>query len=234
VLLCIAIVFLASVALWRLSRSTTVQVFGVLVPRVATDRKVVALTFDDGPMPGRTEEVLEILGRYGASATFFLTGRELEEHPEQGRRIARAGHQIGNHSYSHTRMVFCSPTFVRDELSRTDTAIRATGFMDTILFRPPYGKKLFVLPYVLATTGRHSITWDIEVDSDAGVASDAQRMAAAILTKVRPGSIILMHVMYNSGATARAALPLVLAGLQQAGYRCVTVTELRRAAGRSG
>ena len=79
-------------ATWRYSRSGTVQAFGTLVRRVETAEPVVALTFDDGPTPDGTAAVLPILAEEGVRATFFVTGRELEQHPEEGRRLVQAGH----------------------------------------------------------------------------------------------------------------------------------------------
>jgi peptidoglycan/xylan/chitin deacetylase (PgdA/CDA1 family) len=93
--------------LWRISRSRTFQLFGTLVHRVETDRRVVALTFDDGPNPRGTARILSILESPEVTATFFLTGSELQEHMEEGRTIVEAGHQLGSHSFSH-RPVACT------------------------------------------------------------------------------------------------------------------------------
>ena len=96
---------------WQYSRSRTHQLFGEIVPRVETEEKVVALTFDDGPT-AHVSEVLATLAAKQVKATFFLIGSEIERDPADARAIVTAGHQVGNHSWSHTRMVLKSPSFV--------------------------------------------------------------------------------------------------------------------------
>lgn len=211
---------------WRLSNSRTFQLFGEIVPRVETSERVVALTFDDGPTPEATDKVLSVLQSRGVKATFFVIGGALEEHPELGQRIAQEGHELGNHSYSHERMIFKTPSFIRDEVERTDRLIRNTGYQGPIQFRPPYGKKLVLLPYYLGKTNRKCITWDVEPDTNADVAKDADKIVAHVLAQARPGSIILLHVMYKSGAPSLGAVSGIIDGLRQQGYEFKTVSEL--------
>ena len=212
--------------LWRLHKSRSVQLWGGLVTRVETDQQVVALTFDDGPSPGGTEAILDTLGRLGVRATFFVTGHELEAHPDLGRRLVEAGHALGNHSFSHDPMVLRSPAWVRTEVERTDSLVRATGYDGPIPFRPPYGKRLVVLPYYLHQRGRETLFWDIEPETYPDVAASAERMADHVAERVRPGSIVLLHVMYASRAESVRAVPIVVERLRAAGYRFVTVPEL--------
>ena len=140
--------------------------------------------------------------------------------------LVQAGHQLGNHSYTHKRMLLVSPAIVASEMERTDQQIRQAGFTDEILFRPPYGKKLFTLPWYLSQQQRKTIMWDLEPESEPKLAADPEAMAAAVIAKARPGSIILLHVMYQSRQSSREALPLIIEGLQAKGYRFVTVNEL--------
>ncbi|MCV7065718.1 polysaccharide deacetylase family protein [Mycolicibacterium houstonense] len=205
------------------SNARTFQLAGRLVDRVETPDKVVALTLDDGPTD-LTPEVLKILADVRVPATFYLTGRELDAAPEHGAAIWAAGHEIGNHSYSHQRMVLMSPGTVADEIERTDAAIRATGYQGPITFRPPYGKKLWTLPRYLSTHDRTSVTWDVEPDS--ATEADADAIVAETVSRVRPGSIILLHVMYGSRAASRSAIPRIVDELRSAGYRFVTVSDL--------
>src|SRR5437899_2186474 len=111
----------------ELARSRTLQVFGRLVARVDASERVVALTFDDGPTAARVDEIIRVLAAHRVRATFFVTGAELAAVPEAGRRLVSAGHELGNHTYSHQRMVLKSPGFVRQEVERTDDLIRASG-----------------------------------------------------------------------------------------------------------
>lgn len=207
--------------------SRTWQLTGHLVDRVDTDEKIVALTLDDGPSD-RAGEVLDILAAADIPATFYLNGRDLAARPELGRAIAAAGHEIGNHTYSHRRMVLVSPETVADEVERTDTEIRRTGYQGKITFRPPYGKKLWTLPNYLAHHGRTTVTWDVEPEAGN---SSAEEIVAATVEAVRPGSIILLHTMYGSGAASRAAIGPIVAKLRADGYRFVTVSELLAATG---
>ncbi|ODR20695.1 polysaccharide deacetylase [Mycolicibacterium porcinum] len=221
VLLVVAVTVLA--VGYRVMNSRSFALAGHLVHRVETSSKVVALTFDDGPTR-YTPEVLRILDDAGVRATFYLTGAELTAAPQYGAAIATAGHEIGNHSYSHRRMVLMSPGTVADEIERTDSAIRATGYQGQITFRPPYGKKLWTLPRYLAAHDRTMVTWDVEPDSATGMNVDA--IVAETVSRVRPGSIILLHAMYDSRDASRAAVPRVVDELRSAGYRFVTVSEL--------
>ena len=215
-----------AVGAYTLSRSSTFQLFGDLAARGGEDLPRVALTFDDGPSAAFTEEVLAILEAHNAKATFFLVGREIEENPEAARAIAAAGHEIGNHSYSHGRMVLKTPRFVRRELAQTDDAIRAAGYDGPIHFRPPYGKKLVVLPWVLAREGRLTVMWDIDGDGLGEGRDTPEAIAAHVVASVRPGSIVVLHAMYQSRAATRAALPAIIAGLRAAGYELVSVSAL--------
>jgi peptidoglycan-N-acetylglucosamine deacetylase len=226
--LVVALVVLALCGLRELARSRTVQVVGRIVPRVSISERVVALTFDDGPVPARVDEITAVLARRKVKATFFVEGGALERSPESGRRLVEAGHELGNHTFSHPHMVLKSPAFIRSEIERTDAAIRAAGHTGEIHFRPPFGYKLFALPWFLWRTGRTTVTWDIEPDSSREIARSPQSMAEHVVAKAGPGSIILLHVWYASRETSRGAVPLIVDGLQARGYQFVTVSELMR------
>jgi peptidoglycan/xylan/chitin deacetylase (PgdA/CDA1 family) len=210
------------------ARSRTFQLFGDLLARVEVSEPLVALTFDDGPTADRVGTVVAMLAPRRVRATFFVTGDELAAVPEAGRTLVAAGHELGNHTYSHRRMFLKSPGFARDELDQTDALIRAAGYTGPIAFRPPYGWKFLVLPWVLARTGRTSVTWDVEPDSYPDVAASSARITAHVLERVRPGSIVLLHIWYPSRQTSLDAVPSIVDGLQAKGYRFVTVRELLR------
>ncbi|EKE77171.1 polysaccharide deacetylase family protein [Gallaecimonas xiamenensis] len=211
---------------WQLVNSRQVQLFGELVNRVDTDQKVIALTFDDGPAPGNTEAVLTMLAAEDVKATFFLVGSAMELHPRETMLIANAGHEIGNHSYSHQRMVLMSPGAVREELERTDALIRQSGYQGPILFRPPYGKKFVMLPWYLSHRDMTSVTWDLEPESHGDIAGNSQAITRYVLDKAKPGSILLLHVMFRSRQASLDAVPGIIEGLKAKGYRLVTVSEL--------
>jgi peptidoglycan-N-acetylglucosamine deacetylase len=216
----------ALAGLRALARSRTVQLHGTIVPRVETAERRVALTFDDGPVAARADTVLALLAARGVRATFFVTGRELAEAPDAGRRMVAAGHELGNHTYTHRRMVRVSDAVVRAELEPTDSLIRAAGHQGPIHFRPPYGYKLWTLPRYLERTDRTTVTWDVEPDSYAEVAATPEGIVRHVLERVRPGSIILLHVWYPSRATSLAAIGPLVDSLQARGYRVGPVREL--------
>ncbi len=211
--------------LYHLARSRTTQLFGTLVARVDTSEPVVALTVDDGPTSAMADDVLSTLASRRVRATFFVNGAHVAEAPEVARRLVAAGHELGNHTYSHERMVLHSQAFIRSQVERTDELIRAAGQQGEIYFRPPFCWKLVGLPWFLWRTGRTTVTWDIDADPPAN-AADPARAVSDCVRRVRPGSIILLHVWYRSRSASRAALPLILDRLQDKGYRFVTVREL--------
>lgn len=217
---------LLAAGLWRLSNSRTFQLFGDVIASVPCNEKLVALTLDDGPTTKGTQPLLDLLARYDVRATFFLVGRDMRLHPELARQIVAAGHELGNHSYTHQRMLLRSPAFLRRELDDTDAAIRDAGFRGPIFFRPPYGKKLIGLPWVLRESHRTSITCNLEPESTPGVAATPEAMAAYVRDHITPGSIVLLHAMIDPAGIKRRTLDLLLPALRARGYRTVTVGEL--------
>ncbi len=224
--LVLAVLATALTGLHLFGKSRTTQLFGEIVARVETERPVVALTFDDGPTAGFTPEVLAILRERGVKATFFLTGKETEENLPQARMIVGEGHQIGNHSYTHSNMMLMGPTRIGQEIERTDAAIRAAGYEGEIMFRPPYGKKLLTLPWYLSRHERKTIMWDVEPESFPDVAADTAAFAKHVIEQTKSGSIIIMHVMYGRREISRQALPSIIDGLRQRGFEFVTVSQL--------
>ena len=211
---------IAAVALLKISKAECFTLTGHAICRVDTPQKLVALTFDDGPSAEGLDAVLPALARYHAKGTFFLIGRNVTA--PLVHRIVAGGHEVGNHSFHHVRMVFHSSSFYDEEIRRTDAVLRAAGAPKPTLFRPPFGKKLIGLPRAVERNGYRMIMWDSGDPPDR----DPKVYAAKVLAQVRPGSIVLTHPMYPANATERAALPLILDGLRKRGFRMVTVSEL--------
>lgn len=218
------LVIVAIFGTFMLSKSRTFQLFGEIVPRVETDRKVVALTFDDGPLNESVDAILEDLEN--VKATFFVCGAEIEKNREAAGKLVAAGHELGNHSYSHVRMWFKPPSFYREEFEKTDALIRAAGHDGPIHVRAPYCKKLVGLPWYFAKTNRVHVTFDVEPESDPEIDADHALIVSHVIENVRPGSIVLLHPWYRNRGNARAAVPLIVTGLKNAGYELVTVDEL--------
>lgn len=220
----IGLLILLSITLFYLSKSRTFQLFGTLVSRVDTEEMVVALTFDDAPT-AYTEDVLNVLRDRNVKGTFYMIGSAMEEFPLLAQRIVEDGHDVGNHSYSHQRMVLHTPSFVAEEIEKTSELIRRAGFAGNITFRPPNGKKLFVLPWYLATHGIITVMWDVEPDTYAQ--GDTNAIVDYTVAHVSPGSIILLHPFCAETCDAdRNALPIIIQRLRSEGYRFVTISEL--------
>jgi peptidoglycan-N-acetylglucosamine deacetylase len=224
-----AIILVVSAGLlWQLSRSRCLQLVGELTCRIETEAKLVALTFDDGPTPEGVDAILAELGPRGINATFFLIGNRMEKFPGQAERLIEAGHELGNHTYSHQRNLGRAQEFYAAEIAKTGALLQAAG-SDTKLFRPPFGKRLIGLPLEVERAGYRTIMWDIEDQPEKF--NEPRAFAQDILARVRPGSIILIHPMYRHNQVARDALPIVLDGLQSQGYEVVTVSELLKRTG---
>lgn len=184
----------------------------------AEEPKYVALTFDDGPRRDTTERLLDGLKERGASATFFLIGQQIAGNEDLVRRMRDEGHQVGNHSWSHASLKDESDWGLLQEVGRTDTLLREILGEGSYWLRPPYGfltarqRQLVTVPV---------IKWS--VDPEDWKLRDTEKDVAAVLKKVRPGDIILMHD--SIPATVDAALRIVDA-LQAEGYIFVTVEEL--------
>lgn len=225
ILLTITLTLAAAVGLYLLMNARCYQLLGDLVCHGAGDRKHIALTFDDAPSEHTSDAVLAVLAEKNVKATFFMIGENMARHPQAAQRIAAAGHELGNHSYSHRRFLLRSPSFIAREIEDTNALIRAAGYHGPIHFRPPYGKKLLGLPWYLA---RHHITtvmWDSEPARQQPPTAAA--ITAAALAQAHNGAIILLHPFCPDTCRAeREALPHIIVGLHAQGYTLVTVSAL--------
>lgn len=212
---------------WNISKSRTFQVFGDITAKAETNEKVVALTFDDGPWGKEyTTQVLKTLEGYDVKGTFFLNGSGIQQNKQSAIELVNAGHQIGNHSYSHKRMILMSLDEVRYEVDSTTALIRQVGFEGEIYFRPPYGKKLFVLPYYLKSEGIKTITWNVDPETYPKIAGSSASIAEYVVKNSTPGSIILLHVLGSKNKESRDAIGPIIEGLRAKGYKFVTVSQL--------
>ncbi|MBB3853652.1 peptidoglycan/xylan/chitin deacetylase (PgdA/CDA1 family) [Parageobacillus caldoxylosilyticus] len=209
---------------YKLMNSRTYQLFGGLTSHVDTNQKVVALTFDDGPTKN-VEKILPLLHKYNAKATFFVIGNELKKNLKLGKEIAESGHQMGNHTYSHQRMIFKKLSFIKQEIEMTNQLIRKTGYKGEIDFRPPNGKKLIGLPYYLKKHHIETITWSLEPDTYYSSVSDKVNY---VNKNVKPGAIILLHPMYDDTGNELKTIEGILDSLSKKGYQFVTVNELQK------
>jgi peptidoglycan/xylan/chitin deacetylase (PgdA/CDA1 family) len=185
--------------------------------------RVVALTFDDGPKPGITEPLLEMLTNAHVTATFFVIGRHVMEYPELTRRLTDAGMEIANHSYTHRSLTTLTPEQVAQEMLQTQAAVMSvTGKMPQFM-RPPGGNWNASVAQVVRQWGLTPCMWTVDVYGSEVLG--AQQVANAVLREVRPGSIILMH---NGKVSTLQALPTILRELKARGYTFATVEALTR------
>jgi peptidoglycan/xylan/chitin deacetylase (PgdA/CDA1 family) len=203
--------------------------WGRICRRVRTERRVVALTYDDGPNPPHTLDLLDVLRRYGVKVTFFMKGRSIERHRETAEAVLADGHEIGNHTYSHPLMIFRTPRFVSREIAATDAILRDLGVTGDVHFRSPYGAHLFAVPYVLARTGRRNILFDVE-PKDWKV-HDPAVIAERVLSRCVPGSIVVLHDGGGPRGGTVAATGPIIEGLRSRGYELASVGALLAIAG---
>ncbi|HUS30125.1 MAG TPA: polysaccharide deacetylase family protein [Kofleriaceae bacterium] len=186
------------------------------------DKRRIALTFDDGPDPLRTPALLDALAALDVPATFFLVGRAVDAHPELAARIAREGHEIGNHTYSHRYLPLARSRSVAAELAATDAAIaRATGIVP-VLARPPYGGRSHRNVRAFARSEKRLVTWDVNSFDWKGKPADV--VVRRVLERTRPGSIVLMHEAREGGEVTIEAVRQLVPELRQQGFELTTVS----------
>jgi peptidoglycan/xylan/chitin deacetylase (PgdA/CDA1 family) len=187
------------------------------------DRPCVALTFDDGPSPDVTVQVLEILREKNAKATFFVVGRQIERHPELVRRAVAEGHVVANHTYSHPPLFcFLSPRRLREEIAHTQDVIAGVAGVRPRHFRSPVGLRHPLLKAALARENLVLVLWRLRTYDTRRATRDGLRRR--ILERVRPGAIVLLHDRPGPGMAAMVtALPDVIDALRDRGYDFVTV-----------
>jgi peptidoglycan/xylan/chitin deacetylase (PgdA/CDA1 family) len=167
---------------------------------------------------------LSVLSQEQIKATFYLIGVEMVRHPAAADAIIRAGHEVGNHGYTHSSLMFMDPLTLSREITRTDALLRQHGYLGDITIRPPYGHKLFELPIYAAQHNRQLVMWDFPLGTESGATVDS--IVDSGVKQTRPGSIIIMHVMYDHNQTTLNAVQPLIQKLKAKGYRFVTVSEL--------
>ncbi|MBE0648092.1 MAG: polysaccharide deacetylase family protein [Bacteroidales bacterium] len=187
-----------------------------------TDEMICSLTFDDGPDPVRTAEILTILKREKIPATFFVIGKKLEGNETLIREMDADGHLIGNHSWSHSVWFdFFRGKRIRHELEETGKAVYACIGKTPLLFRPPFGVINPTISKAIDRLSLHAIGWNVR--SYDTVQHDAKKTAARVLNKISPGSIILLH---DHPANSPELVEEIISGLNGLGYKIVPITQL--------
>jgi peptidoglycan/xylan/chitin deacetylase (PgdA/CDA1 family) len=167
------------------------QLYGRSFVGLPQGTKQLALTYDDGPNDPYTQQLLDVLARHNVKATFFLIGRYVRQRPEIVRRIVEAGHAIGNHTWNHPNLIFCSPSEIRSQLSDTQEAIEDACGVRPTLFRPPFGGRRPGTFSAARSMGLEAIMWSVTCyDWNATSHESIERNARR---QIKGGEVILLH-----------------------------------------
>ena len=183
--------------------------------------KKIALTFDDGPSEF-TLEVLALLKKYNAKATFFCIGKNIEKHPKIIKQIIEEGHLVGNHSYSHSKFFdFYNAKQIREEIQKTDALLEKYTSKKINFFRPPYGVTTPSIRRALNVTGHITIGWNIR--SLDGGTKNQDLIFNRLIKHISPGGIVLLH---DTGKHSVLVLEQFLQFLEQNSYEVISIEEL--------
>jgi len=189
----------------------------ILFPRyvwhIPTVEKKIFLTFDDGPIPGITEYVMDELDKFAAKATFFCIGDNVRKHPEVFQKLLGKGHSIGNHTYNHMNGWTTENQIYLDNIRKCETQLDKK----TRLFRPPYGR-MKQSQVKLLDKNRQIIMWDV-LSGDFSQSVSPEVCLQKTIKYTRPGSIILFHDSLKAARNMQFALPRFLEHYAEKGYR---------------
>jgi peptidoglycan/xylan/chitin deacetylase (PgdA/CDA1 family) len=197
-----------------------------VVHRVPTTEKVVAITYDDGPHPVFTPQILDILDKYHVKATFFMIGSQMERYPGIVKEVLKRGHVIANHTYTHPRNIEAdtAPQIIR-ELELCEQVIERMTGRRACLFRPPRGLVDSTVFTIAQEEGYQTILWTVCADHHD--APTPELMAKRVSKLIKPGGIILAHDgTFPSRWKDVQATPLIIESLLKQGYRFLTLPEL--------
>lgn len=189
-------------------------------------QKLIALTFDDGPHPQYTPEILDLLNEYNIKATFFVLGQFAAKYPEIIKRQAREGHEIGNHTYSHINIKKVSLQKFKEEFDETQNIIYSLTGIESKVFRPPYGYYDETKIKTIDQTC-NVILWSSRQDSKDWSNPKVDKIVSNTILNIENGDIILFHdyVYYETNHTIEA-LKVIIPDLISKGYKFVTISEL--------
>ena len=191
--------------------------------KLSPENKVIALTFDDGPWPKHTAQILDILKKNQVKGTFFVVGRMLKNYPDLGKRIVNEGHTIANHTWNHWYHYFNKQAAAL-EIDRTSNLIYNTTGVKTTLFRPPGGKLHNGLAAYAKSKNYTVVMWS--ADSIDYRLPPPSTLVNRVMRQSTPGGIVLMHDGGGNRSSTVAALPMMIENYRKKGYRFVTVPEL--------
>ncbi len=190
--------------------------------RGSTSKKVIALTFDDGPKSD-TDRILDILKAKDVKATFFVVGKQVDTYPDTVKRIAADGHQIGCHTYNHRDLEYLTESEITQEFFKTTATVRMLTGREVRYLRPPGGHEGKKLPAVARRFGLTTVFWTANCSPYEG--KSQKKLFEYVVSSAKPGGIVLLH---NLELVTVQALPDIIDALRRKGYEFVTVSELPR------
>ncbi len=188
------------------------------------NKKQIALTFDDGPHPTKTPQILDILNKYDIKATFFLIGKNIEYYPDIVKREINEGHEIGNHTYSHAQLDKLTKEAIEKEISDFENTLSCLCDYAPSIIRPPCGSFGNELKSAVEKINYKIVLWSIDTRDWSHTPADI--ITNNILSKAKSGDIILMHDYITGDSPTPAVLEVIIPNLIEAGYEFVTVSEL--------
>lgn len=188
--------------------------------------KCIALTFDDGPHPEYTPQILDILDEYGVKATFFVVGENASRYPGLVSRVISSGHEVGNHTWSHKGMKELSSEQISEEIAKTHDFLKTNFDYSPVLFRPPGGGEYKKALEKTEEMGYKYVLWSWHTDPKDWKSPSAESIAKAVMDTVGNGDIVLLHDYVSGKSSTPAALRQIIPSLLAQGYSFVTVSEL--------
>jgi peptidoglycan-N-acetylglucosamine deacetylase len=208
------------------SRKAEYRKNGLAIWEINTKEKLVALTFDDGPNPVYTNQILDLLAKYHAKATFFVIGERAKEFPGIIKREAKEGHEVANHTYSHIYDFDNSPAKLRKELERSSKTIKSiTGFKPT-LYRPVAGYYNDLILNTAIKNGYRVVLWSWTQDTRDWSCPGINKITNNVVSDIKPGDITIFHDSGGDRSQTVCALENILRYLNKEGFKCVTVSEM--------
>ncbi|SHG47393.1 Peptidoglycan/xylan/chitin deacetylase, PgdA/CDA1 family [Thermosyntropha lipolytica DSM 11003] len=198
----------------------------IIITEAITDQKILALTFDDGPHPANTPLVLDLLQKHQSQATFFVLGQYAEKYPEIIKRMAKEGHEIGNHSFSHPDFNRESRFSIQEEIKKTNQIVYNLTGTKPRFFRPPGGYLSYEMVDLVVEEKMIIGYWSYIQDPKDWQGKKAEDIAHYIIKHARPGQIIILHDGGPNGKETALSLDIFIPELKQQGYRFVTLTQL--------
>jgi len=199
--------------------------------RVKTNRKRIALTFDDGPSPEWTPKILDVLKKYKVKATFFMIGHHVQKYPQIAKRVVAEGHEVGNHGFAHSVVLYYKPAEIEEEIKYTEYVIKEITGYTTKIFRPPKAWLSKTIKDKIKSMGYDVVLWSL--NSKDWVMFNFKYIVKYIVSRVKNGDIVLFHdsgnVMSTEGGDRTQTVKsvgLLIKTLTEKGYEFVTTEEL--------